>query len=40
VTKEDRAIAVLDIDSDKLAQFDEDDVAPLTEILSLLKPYL
>jgi GAF domain-containing protein len=40
VIKEDRVIAVLDVDSDKLAQFDEDDVAPLTEILSLLKPYL
>jgi len=40
VIKEDRVIAVLDIDSDKPAQFDEDDVAPLTKILSLLQPYL
>ena len=36
----DRVIAVLDIDSDKLAQFDEDDVAPLAEILDLLQPFL
>lgn len=36
----DRVIAVLDVDSDKLAQFDEDDVAPLTRILNLLQPYL
>lgn len=40
VIKEDRVIAVLDIDSDKPAQFGEDDVAPLTKILSLLQPYL
>jgi L-methionine (R)-S-oxide reductase len=40
VTKGDSAIAVLDIDSDKLARFDEDDVAPLTRILDLLQPYL
>jgi L-methionine (R)-S-oxide reductase len=40
VLKEDRVIAVLDVDSDKLAQFDEDDVAPLARILSLLQPYL
>lgn len=33
-------IAVFDVDSDKLAQFDADDVAPLTKILSLLQPYL
>lgn len=38
--KGDRVIAVLDIDSDRLAQFDDDDVAPLTGILSLLQPYL
>jgi L-methionine (R)-S-oxide reductase len=36
VMKGDHVIAVLDIDSDKLAQFDEDDVAPLARILSLL----
>ena len=40
VMKEDQVIAVLDIDSHKPAQFDEDDVAPLTKILSLLQPYL
>lgn len=30
-------IAVLDIDSDRLAQFDEDDVEPLSQILALTK---
>ena len=40
VMKGDQVIAVLDVDSDKLAQFDEDDIAPLTEILDLLQPYL
>ena len=40
VMKGDKIIAVLDIDSDKPAQFDADDVAPLTQILSLLQPYL
>ena len=40
VTKGDQVIAVLDVDSEKLAQFDEDDVEPLTKILSLLQPYL
>jgi len=40
VIKGSQVIAVLDIDSDKPAQFDEDDVAPLTKILSLLQPYL
>jgi L-methionine (R)-S-oxide reductase len=40
VIKGDRVIAVLDVDSDKLAQFDEGDVAPLTKILGLLQPYL
>ncbi|RLC68082.1 MAG: GAF domain-containing protein [Chloroflexi bacterium] len=38
--KEERIVAVLDVDSDKLAQFDADDVAPLEKILSLLQPYL
>ena len=38
--KEDQVIAVLDIDSHKPAQFDEDDITPLTKILSLLQPYL
>ena len=32
-------VAVLDIDSDHLRQFDEDDVAPLAKILELLLPY-
>ncbi|MFL7792066.1 MAG: GAF domain-containing protein [Anaerolineae bacterium] len=40
VMKGNRVIAVLDIDSHKLAQFDEDDVAPLLKILSLLQPYV
>ena len=40
VMKAGQVLAVLDIDSHKLAQFDEDDVAPLTKILSLLQPYL
>lgn len=40
VMKGDQVVAVLDIDSDKLSQFDEDDVAPLERILSLLQPYL
>jgi L-methionine (R)-S-oxide reductase len=40
VMKGDQVIAVLDVDSDKLAQFDEGDVAPLAKILELLQPYL
>lgn len=40
VMKGDRVVAVLDVDSHKLAQFDQDDVAPLARILSLLDPYL
>ena len=40
VMKGNQVVAVLDVDSDKLDQFDEDDVAPLTRILSLLQPYL
>ncbi len=40
VIKDGRVIAVLDIDADKLAQFDEDDVAPLERIIGLLKPLL
>lgn len=36
----DRVVAVLDIDSTQPAQFDEDDVAPLTRIIGLLTPYL
>jgi GAF domain-containing protein len=33
-------VAVLDVDSDRLAMFDEEDIAPLEGILSLLGPYL
>jgi GAF domain-containing protein len=33
-------IAVFDVDADELRQFDEDDIAPLEKILSLLQPYL
>jgi L-methionine (R)-S-oxide reductase len=40
VMKEGRVVAVLDVDSHKQAQFDEDDVAPLLKILSLLQPHL
>ncbi len=36
--KDGRVVAVLDIDSDKPAQFDEDDIAPLARIVSLLVP--
>lgn len=36
--KDGRVVAVLDIDSEKLAQFDEDDIAPLERIVSLLQP--
>jgi L-methionine (R)-S-oxide reductase len=40
LVKEGRTVAVLDVDSDRLAQFDEDDVAPLEHLLALLQPYL
>lgn len=40
ILKDGHTVGVLDIDSDKLAQFDEDDIAPLQRILSLLMPYL
>jgi GAF domain-containing protein len=40
VMKGDKVIAVLDIDSDKVAQFDADDIAPLSKILDLLQPFL
>ncbi|HUW41288.1 MAG TPA: GAF domain-containing protein [Rectinemataceae bacterium] len=36
--KDGRVVAVLDIDSDRLGQFDEDDVAPLRGIVELLVP--
>jgi len=35
--KDGRVIAVLDIDSNRLAQFDKDDVAPLERIVGLLE---
>ena len=38
--KEDEVVGVLDVDSDQLNQFDEDDVAPLERIVGLLKSYL
>ena len=40
VMKGEQVVAVLDVDSDRLAQFDADDVEPLTQILGLLQPYL
>ena len=40
VMKGEQVVAVLDVDSDRLAQFDVDDVEPLTQILGLLQPYL
>ena len=36
--KDGRVVAVLDIDSDKPAQWDFDDVEPLARIVSLLEP--
>jgi putative methionine-R-sulfoxide reductase with GAF domain len=36
----DPVVAVLDVDSSDLRQFDEDDVAPLQRILGLLQPYV
>jgi GAF domain-containing protein len=38
--KGDEVVAVLDIDAAELAQFGQDDVAPLMRLLSLLQPYL
>ncbi len=38
--KEDRVIAVLDIDSTKREQFTDSDIRPLNKILELLDPYL
>ena len=40
VMKNDHIVAVLDIDSKDLAQFDDGDIQPLEKILSLLTPYL
>ncbi|MBN1165025.1 MAG: GAF domain-containing protein [Candidatus Krumholzibacteriota bacterium] len=38
--KDGQVVAVLDIDSDQLASFDEEDIEPLEKILALLQPYL
>ncbi len=35
-----QVVAVLDVDSDRLAMFDADDVAPLEKIVNLLQPLL
>jgi len=40
VLQGERVAAVFDVDSDRLRQFSEADVAPLERILSLLEPYL
>jgi len=40
IFKENEVAAVLDIDSNRIAQFDEGDIAPLESILELLTPYL
>lgn len=40
IFKEDRVVAVLDIDSAELNQFSKADILPLTRILDLLSPYL
>jgi GAF domain-containing protein len=40
VIRDGEVVAVLDVDSAQLAQFDDDDVAPLEKLLSLLDPYL
>lgn len=40
VVKGGRVVAVLDIDANRLAQFGEEDIAPLERILELLQPYL
>ncbi len=37
--KGEEVVAVLDIDSNKLDQFSESDVGPLSRILDLLRPY-
>lgn len=40
ILREGRVVAVLDVDSDRLAQFSDADIAPLERVLSLLAPYL
>ncbi len=37
LVKDGKVVAVLDVDSDKPAQFDDDDIAPLSRIVSLLE---
>lgn len=37
IKKEGRVFAVLDVDSDRLEQFDQDDIKPLEKILGLLE---
>ncbi len=37
--KDNKVVAVLDIDSNRMAQFDEGDIEPLASILELLNPY-
>jgi len=37
--KDDKVVAVLDIDSNKVDQFSKSDIEPLSKILELLRPY-
>jgi GAF domain-containing protein len=37
--KDGKVIAVLDIDSERLSSFDEDDIEPLGRIVALLEPF-
>lgn len=39
IMKDGRVVAVLDIDSNELAQFSDADVAPLERIVALLRPF-
>jgi GAF domain-containing protein len=39
IVKDGRALAVLDVDSNELAQFSDADVAPLERIVALLHPF-
>lgn len=40
LTRGDSVVAVLDVDARELGQFDEDDIAPLERILTVLEPHL
>jgi L-methionine (R)-S-oxide reductase len=40
IFKDEQVVAVLDVDSDRVGQFGDEDVEPLQRILSLLRPYL